>query len=366
MTDLELDLYTMCGFAEGLNSSNFWQAAGFVGYPNNYFESIYNEIGTGWDSNYCCSEIACCFSYIAGNLSKIFVAGWASGLVSQYQAAGLFDNVNPKPGDFIFFQYGSGQPEHTGRIAGVENGIIYTVEGNVGGGVRALSYSVNDWTIYGFGHPMYTDQPTDSYTVRTYSPAGENLPYYMTINSGGYNSCGQGAGNVSGANVLNSDIGYAQGRLIEIYNELNPDSQITSAAGNIYSFFNIPAQNWYNEAVSHNLQVGNTPQYASIGVWYNSSENKGHVAILENYVDGRWIITESYSDYPDSNGSWGYSWLENNADYLPVHLNNNWTLIGFIYPYNFPYPPPAPEQPIEPNPSEKKKKIWIYLKRLPF
>lgn len=366
MTDLEQDLYTMCGFPEGLNSSNFWEAGGFVGYPNSYFYDYYNEIGTGWDWDYCCSEIACTFSYIAGNLSKIFVAGWAGGLVAQYEAAGQFDRVNPRPGDFIFFQYGSGEPEHTGRIAGVENGVIYTVEGNVGGGVRALSYSTSDWTIYGFGHPAYTDQPVDSYTVRTSSPAGQDLPYYNTAAAGGYNSCGQGSGPVSGANVLNSDIGYAQGRLVEMYNELYPATPITSAAGNIYSFFNVPAQDWYNAAVDHNLQIGSNPQYAAVGVWYNSSQDKGHVAVLENYVDGRWIITEGYSDYPDSAGSWDYSWLENNTDYLPVHLNSDWTLIGFIYPFNFPYPPPAPEQPKDPEPDKKKKNIWVYLRRLPF
>ena len=170
MTDVEKDLFTMCGYANGLNSSNYWQARGLVGYPNSYFEPIYAEIGTGWDSGYCCSEIACCFSYIAGNLSKIFVAAWADGLVNLYRAAGRFYTNNPMPGDFIFFQYGSGTAEHTGRVAGIENGIIYTVEGNVGGGVRVLTYAVNDWTIYGYGRPDYTGQQIDTYDIKMPDP----------------------------------------------------------------------------------------------------------------------------------------------------------------------------------------------------
>ena len=366
MTDVEKDLFTMCGYANGLNSSNYWQARGLVGYPNSYFEPIYAEIGTGWDSGYCCSEIACCFSYIAGNLSKIFVAAWADGLVNLYRAAGRFYTNNPMPGDFIFFQYGSGTAEHTGRVAGIENGIIYTVEGNVGGGVRVLTYAVNDWTIYGYGRPDYTGQQIDTYDIRTYSPAGENLPYYNTIASGGWNSSIQGNGAISGADVLNNCVGYSQGRLIEIHNQLYPNSQITSAAGNIYSIFNANAEDWYNIAVNNGYSVGNIPAYGAVGVWYSASQQVGHVANVENYANGRWEISEGHYNYPGGQGSWDYSYLQNNTDYLPAFIgaDPSWVLIGFIYPFSVPFPPPGPTPPTPPEPEEEKKMpVWMMTKK---
>lgn len=342
-------------------------ALSLVGYPNSYFYPICEEFAPGLWDNVPCSEIACCISYLAGNLSKIYVSNYAQGLVNLYQANGRFGHI-PQPGAFIWFQYGSNTPEHTGRVVRIDNGIVYTVEGNVGGIVQALSYPVNSGLIYGYGYPNYTGQQMDTYEIRTENPAGQNLPYYNTIGSGGWNSCPAGSGPVSGADVLYSDTGYAQGRMIEIHNQLYPNNQITSAAGNIYSIFTGPAQDWYNIAVAQGINVGNRPDYGAIGIWYNSSQNKGHAAVLENYVSGRWEISESYPDIPTAVGSWDYSYLINNTDYLPYYINDpDWILIGFIYPFTVAYPPPGPEPPLPPEPEKKRKlKIWMCLKRLPF
>ena len=352
MTDVEKDISVM---------------QEYIGYPNEYFHSIFDEFAPGMWDYVPCSEIACCWSYMAGNLEKIYVSNYAEGLYNLYRANGRFGST-PQPGAFIWFQYGSNTPEHTGRVVKIENGVVYTIEGNVGGIVQALSYPIDSWYIFGYGYPNYTNQQMDSYEVRTVSPAGENLPFYNTVGSGGYNSCGTGTGGLSGADVLNSDTGYAQGRMMEIYNQLFPSNPITSAAGNVYSVFNDPnGQNWYNIAVNNNFNTGNTPQYASVGVWYNARQNKGHVAVLENYVNGSWIISEGHKSFPTASGSWDSSYLRNDSNYTAAWMDaNEWVLVGFIYPYNIPYPPPGPEPPTPPAPEMKEKKITVWLKRRPF
>ena len=351
MTDVEKDIEVMLSV---------------IGYPNNYFYPICEEMLPGLWDNVPCSEIACCISYMAGNLSKIYVSNYAEGLANLYRANGRFGHI-PQPGAFIWFDYGAGVPEHTGRVWKIENGIVYTVEGNVGGIVRQLTYSINSSIIYGYGYPEYTGQQMDTYEVRTKSPAGEGLPEYNTVPSGGWNSNGIGNGAISGANVLNNAMGYAQGRLVEVHNQLYPNNQITSAADNIYSIFNGLAENWYNVAIDAGMDVGQVPKYASLGIWYNSSENKGHVAFVENYVDNKWEITQSHWSYPYGQGSWEFSRLDSTtANYLPLFIASdpNWVLLGFIYPYDTTYPPPGPEPPVPAKP--KKRKWWIYLKRLPF
>lgn len=356
MTDVEADIA---------------QAEALIGYPNSYFYPICEEFAPGMWDNVPCSEIACCISYMAGNLSKIYVSNYAQGLVNLYQANNRFGNV-PQLGAFIWFDYGDGNgPSHTGRVVDIDtaNGIIYTVEGNVGGIVRRLSYVIGSSLIYGYGYPNYTGQQIDTYDIRTSSPAGENLPYYNTIASGGWNSSIQGNGAIAGANVLNNCVGYSQGRLMEIHNQLYPNNQITSAATNIYSIFNANTEDWYNIAVNNGYNVGSTPDYGAVGVWYSASQQVGHVANVENYADGVWEISEGHYNYPGGQGSWDYSYLQNNTDYLPAFIGADptWDLIGFIYPFTVPYPPPGPIPPVPPEPEKKKKmKLFMMLRRIPF
>lgn len=56
------------------------------------------------------------------------------------------------PGMIIFFDWEpDGNPNHVGIVTKVENGYIYTVEGNSSDAVRERSYSANSNHIYGFG-----------------------------------------------------------------------------------------------------------------------------------------------------------------------------------------------------------------------
>lgn len=72
-------------------------------------------------------------------------------------------SAEPVPGMIIFFDWdnkGSSGPQdglsdHTGIVQKVENGIVYTVEGNSGDSVRVNQYPVGHYEILGYGVPQY-------------------------------------------------------------------------------------------------------------------------------------------------------------------------------------------------------------------
>ena len=69
------------------------------------------------------------------------------------------DNTyTPNPGDIIFFDWDypeeggqDGIPNHVGIVEKVENGTVYTIEGNSADSCRQKSYPVGDYEIYGYG-----------------------------------------------------------------------------------------------------------------------------------------------------------------------------------------------------------------------
>ncbi len=70
----------------------------------------------------------------------------------------------PVPGMLIFFDWDSpngesgpqdGMADHTGIVEKVENGIVYTVEGNTGDRVVINQYPVGYYEILGYGIPAY-------------------------------------------------------------------------------------------------------------------------------------------------------------------------------------------------------------------
>lgn len=65
-------------------------------------------------------------------------------------------SAEPVPGMIIFFDWeGDGETDHVGIVEKVENGIVYTVEGNSGDSCRINQYSVGHYQIYGYGIPQY-------------------------------------------------------------------------------------------------------------------------------------------------------------------------------------------------------------------
>ena len=81
--------------------------------------------------------------------------------VPWFQERGLWqdNSYEPRPGDIIFFDWNDGgqdgQSDHVGIVEKVENGRVYTVEGNSGDSVRQNSYPIGYYEIYGYGTPAY-------------------------------------------------------------------------------------------------------------------------------------------------------------------------------------------------------------------
>lgn len=65
-------------------------------------------------------------------------------------------DYEPSPGDIIFFDWESdGLADHVGIVEKVENGLIYTVEGNSGDVCAERHYISGSAPIYGYGLPLY-------------------------------------------------------------------------------------------------------------------------------------------------------------------------------------------------------------------
>ena len=68
----------------------------------------------------------------------------------------LDGSAEPVPGMIIFFDWDSdGESDHVGIVEKIENGIVYTVEGNSGDSCRINQYSVGHYQILGYGAPQY-------------------------------------------------------------------------------------------------------------------------------------------------------------------------------------------------------------------
>lgn len=68
----------------------------------------------------------------------------------------LDGSAEPVPGMIIFFDWDSdGESDHVGIVEKVENGIVYTVEGNSGDSCRINQYAVGHYEILGYGVPQY-------------------------------------------------------------------------------------------------------------------------------------------------------------------------------------------------------------------
>ena len=90
-------------------------------------------------------------------------AGCVNG-VQWFKDRGQWVDGSAEPAPGIFFDWDSpdgssgpqdGLSDHTGIVQKVENGIVYTVEGNSGDSVRQKQYSVGYYEILGYGVPQY-------------------------------------------------------------------------------------------------------------------------------------------------------------------------------------------------------------------
>ena len=107
-----------------------------------------------WCANQC--------GYIeAGVIPKFSGCEWGVYWFRQHdQWAGR--NITPTPGMIIFFDWEDeegggldGGADHVGIVERVENGRVYTIEGNTADSCRERSYSLGHFEILGYGIPTY-------------------------------------------------------------------------------------------------------------------------------------------------------------------------------------------------------------------
>lgn len=122
----------------------------------------------GFDSRveWCACFVSWCADqcgYIDSGIIPKF-SGCVNG-VSWFQSNGQWQgrDYEPQPGDIIFFDWDNkgssgpqdGEADHVGIVEKVENGVIYTVEGNSGDSCREKTYTVGYYEVLGFGCPTY-------------------------------------------------------------------------------------------------------------------------------------------------------------------------------------------------------------------
>jgi hypothetical protein len=108
-----------------------------------------------WCANQC--------GYIDGGIIPKFASCTVGA--NWFKERGLWqdNSYEPQPGDLIFLDWdnkgSSGPqddvPDHVGIVERVEDGVIYTIEGNSGDSCRQRSYPVGYYEIWGFATPIY-------------------------------------------------------------------------------------------------------------------------------------------------------------------------------------------------------------------
>ena len=126
-------------------------------------EPYWSWYGFGSRVEWCACFVSWCANecgYIEASVIPKFAACASQG-VPWFQSHGLWqdNSYEPRPGDIIFFDWDDGgqdgQSDHVGIVEKVENGCVYTIEGNSGDSVRQNSYPIGYYEIYGYGTPAY-------------------------------------------------------------------------------------------------------------------------------------------------------------------------------------------------------------------
>lgn len=103
-----------------------------------------------WCANEC--------GYIEAGIIPKFASVNVEG-VPWFKTCGLWkeSGYTPKAGDIIFFDWDNdAESDHTGIVEKVENGTVYTIEGNTSGdSCKQKEYSINSNVILGYGTPIY-------------------------------------------------------------------------------------------------------------------------------------------------------------------------------------------------------------------
>ena len=119
-------------------------------------EPYWSWYGFGSRVEWCACFVSWCADqcgYIDAGLFPKFAACTSQG-VPWFQERGQWqDNTyTPNPGDLIFFNWDQDEwIDHVGIVEKVENGRVYTIEGNSGNACEQNSYPLEGSRIYGYG-----------------------------------------------------------------------------------------------------------------------------------------------------------------------------------------------------------------------
>jgi hypothetical protein len=145
------------GFGQNIANT----AKSYLGY--NESNGSYKLFTNGRNEAWCADFVTHVVKESAKESGKTLPSGFGSSSVSGLRSWGIQNNCylqtdnksnkssvianNVKKGDIIIFKNGK---SHTGIVDRVENGKIYTIEGNTSDKVAQRSYSINDSSISGF------------------------------------------------------------------------------------------------------------------------------------------------------------------------------------------------------------------------
>ncbi len=178
--------YSQLGYHEGdtpaeLHGRNISGDRNFVEY-NRISGVLDNGEGNGVSPGY-----AWCASFLSWCLRQARVPQELApdGINSQrmlddYRAAGRYharaSGYTPIPGDIVMFRYGGSRANHVGLVVGVEDGRVYTIEGNTSGMVGLRTYRADNAAILGYCVPDYEVEPGGVY----------EFPLHATYEAGAY------------------------------------------------------------------------------------------------------------------------------------------------------------------------------------
>ena len=162
--------------------------------------------------------------------------------------------------------------------------------------------------------------PTDP--VGTYNPCWMTNLYGASWNDN-WNTSIYGSPAQVGANVLCNCVGYAQGRMLQIYMELNPGYNPAALGSHLFDVFNVDAGDWLTVAQNNGFQIVYQPEEGSVLV------TPSHCAVVERYDDGSgWLISESgYDTLPPFNLH--YSLYQSGGQWYSSYASDP-LVLGFI------------------------------------
>ena len=129
-------------------------------------ETFWSWYGFGARVEWCACFVSWCADqcgYIENGIIPKY-AGCPNGVAWFKERGQWADNtIEPSPGMIIFYDWDNrgssgpqdGEADHTGIVVHVENGIVYTVEGNCGETCMELQHAMGDYQILGYGVPNY-------------------------------------------------------------------------------------------------------------------------------------------------------------------------------------------------------------------